>query len=40
MKRYLTLSIGATSVLLHMPAIPPDMKLFSILYFFVGSLDS
>lgn len=36
MNRYLTLSIGAIKVLLHIPAMPPAMKLFKILYFFLG----
>ena len=31
MNKYLTLSIGAMRVLLHIPAIPPEMKLFNIL---------
>lgn len=31
-KRYLTLSTGAIKVLLRAPAIPPDIKLFAILW--------
>ncbi len=31
--------MGAIRVLLHMPAIPPEMKLFNILYFFFGYCD-
>lgn len=30
MKRYFTRSIGAIMVLLTTPAIPPEMKLFSV----------
>ena len=33
MNRYLTRSIGAIKVLLHAPAIPPDIKLLKILFF-------
>lgn len=36
MNIYLTRSMGATRVLLHMPAIPPEMKLLRILYFRSG----
>jgi hypothetical protein len=32
--RYLTRSMGAMRVLLQMPAMPPEIKLFIILYLF------